>query len=93
MINYLDKIKNSGVTRRLFLILGSFIAGVSLSAQTSLKVDAPRVVESGESFQVVFSVNAEPSSFNLPSITDFDLLAGPSQSRMSSTQIINGKAL
>ncbi|MDP3435852.1 MAG: BatD family protein [Bacteroidales bacterium] len=91
MINYLDKIKNSGVTRRLFLILGSFIAGVSLSAQTSLKVDAPRVVESGESFQVIFSVNAEPSSFNLPSITDFDLLAGPSQSRMSSTQIINGK--
>ncbi len=77
--------------KKVILALATLLSGVSLFAQTSLTVDVPRVVESGESFRLVYTVNAEPSSFNPPTFTGIDLLAGPSQSRMSSTQIINGK--
>ncbi len=84
------KINWAGMRKILLLLIG-FISAQNLFAQASISVDVPRVVESGESFQLIFTVNAEASEFSLPSITDFDLLAGPSQSRMSSTQIINGK--
>lgn len=77
--------------KKVILALATLLSGVSLFAQTSFTVDVPRVVESGESFRLVYTVNAEPSSFNPPTFTGIDLLAGPSQSRMSSTQIINGK--
>ncbi len=60
-------------------------------AQATFTVDAPRVVELDESFRLVFIANSEPSSFNPPAFSGFDVLAGPSASTMSSTQIINGK--
>jgi hypothetical protein len=78
--------------KKVILALATLFFGAALYAQTSLTVDVPRVVESGESFRLVYTVNAEPSSFNPPTtFAGLDLLAGPSQSRMSSTQIINGK--
>lgn len=67
------------------------LTGLTSFAQVSFHVDAPRVVEVDESFRVVFISNADPTSFETPAISGFDVLAGPSTSRMSSTQIINGK--
>ena len=67
------------------------LAGFTASAQVAFNVDAPRVVGLEESFRIVFITNAEPSSFDPPTINGFDVLAGPTSSRMSSTQIINGK--
>ncbi|AGY53330.1 Aerotolerance-Related Exported Protein [Bacteroidales bacterium CF] len=54
-------------------------------------MDVPRVVGSDENFRLVFIAEGEPSSFNPPQLKDFDVLAGPSTSTMTSTQIINGK--
>lgn len=69
-----------------------FFAVVSFAtAQTSFIAEAPRVVEVGETFRLVFTTNASPTSFNPPSITGVDVLAGPTSSTMNSTQIINGK--
>lgn len=76
--------------KRVMLLLSSFIIVLSSAAQT-FTVEAPGVVELEESFKVVFIANAEPTNFNPPAFSGFDVLAGPTSSTMSSTQIINGK--
>ncbi|MFA6770917.1 MAG: BatD family protein, partial [Bacteroidales bacterium] len=69
-----------------------FFAVISVAtAQISFTAEVPRVVEVGESFRLVFTTNGKPSSFNPPSITGLNVLAGPTSSTMSSTQIVNGK--
>lgn len=74
----------------LFLIL--FLLTASLAgAQNHFTVEAPRVVAQDEVFRVVFTADGEMSDFSAPKFTGLDVLAGPSPSRTSSTQIINGK--
>ncbi|MBO5763889.1 MAG: protein BatD [Bacteroidales bacterium] len=63
----------------------------AVMAQNTFVVDAPRVVEKSEAFRVVFTADGEISNFTKPVFTGLDVLAGPSPSRMSSVQIINGK--
>lgn len=62
-----------------------------VSAQVHFGVDAPDVVAVGERFQLVFSADADFEQFSPPRIEGFDVLAGPSTSTMSTTNIINGK--
>lgn len=53
--------------------------------------NAPDVVISGEQFRLTFTVNTmKVKDFRAPSITDFEVLMGPSRSQQTSTQIING---
>lgn len=77
--------------KRYWALLLSFTAALTSFAQVTFHIDAPRVVEVDESFRIVFISNADPASFDPPAINGFDILAGPTSSRMSSTQIINGK--
>jgi hypothetical protein len=75
-----------------YLALALFICiSVSLHAQHSFTVDAPRVVEQNEFFNLIYTANGEVENFNQPSFTGLEVLAGPTISTMSSTQIINGK--
>jgi tetratricopeptide (TPR) repeat protein len=83
--------KGDNKMRRYWAMFLFMLTGISSFAQISFHIDAPRVVEVDESFRVVFISNADPSSFDPPAIAGFDILAGPTSSRMSSTQIINGK--
>lgn len=76
-------------TAILTFLLG--IAGVCGAFAQSFTVNAPNVVEKGEIFRVVYTANADIESFNTPTFTGLDLLAGPTLSRRSSTQFINGK--
>ena len=85
----MKKIKSQ--MKRYTALLLFLIVGLTSFAQVSFHADAPRVVEMDESFRIVFISNADPSSFEPPAINGFDILAGPTSSRMSSTQIINGK--
>ena len=73
----------------LILILSFTI--YSAFAQVRFKASANKVVEVGENFRLIFSVNAQGSGFTPPSIKKFAVLAGPSTSRNSSFQYINGK--
>ncbi len=70
----------------LFFVVASFAA-----AQTTFNAEAPRVVEVGETFRLVYTTNGKPTSFDAPSITGINVLAGPTYSTMSSSQTINGK--
>lgn len=79
------------ILKRLIVSVALILTGFAASAQVSFVVDAPRVVDLDEEFRIVFITNADPSSFDPPTMHGFDILAGPTSSRMSSTQIINGK--
>lgn len=72
-----------------FFILFLFTAPC-LFAQNTFVADAPRVVAQDEVFRVVFTANGEISNFVNPNFTGLEVLAGPTPSRVSSTQIING---
>ncbi|MCK9305737.1 MAG: BatD family protein, partial [Bacteroidales bacterium] len=82
---------NIGLNKKIVLTLLSMILALAGSAQHSFKLDAPGVVALDESFRIVFTATGECSDFTPPNLGDFEVLAGPSTSRMSSTQIINGK--
>ncbi|MDR4987369.1 MAG: BatD family protein [Bacteroidales bacterium] len=78
--------KHSMLIWILFLVL----AGPKATANDiSLTVSAPAEVAAGERFHMVFSVNARPDQFTPPSMGDFRIVSGPSQSSSSSTQIVN----
>jgi hypothetical protein len=76
-----------------FLVLCYFLGWLGwISAQNvQFTAQAPKVVEAGEQFELVFSANGEPTEFLVPKMTDFRILFGPSTSQSSSTQWINGK--
>ena len=78
------------ILKRTILSALLLMTGAVAFAQ-SFTVNAPNVVEKGEIFRVVYTADADIESFTTPTFTGLDLLAGPTSSRMSSTQIINGK--
>ena len=70
----------------MFLLVGG-----TAMAQNTFVVDAPRVVGQDEIFRVVFTADGEITEFTNPVFTGVEVLAGPSPSRMMSTQITNGQ--
>jgi len=77
--------------KKILLIAVVLLTSMAASAQATFTVDVPRVVGLDENFRLIFVASGEPSDFNPPQFKDFDVLAGPTASTMSSTQIINGK--
>ena len=76
-----------GVFTVLLLLVGS-----AVFAQNTFVVDAPKVVGQDEAFRVVFTADGEITDFVTPQFSGLEVLAGPSQSKMMSTQYINGKS-
>ncbi|MEI7897047.1 MAG: BatD family protein [bacterium] len=77
-------------------VVFSFIAMVLLSA-TSLQAQdirltgqARQVVAVGETFTLVYTLNAQGSGFRGPNIQGFDLISGPNTSTSSSIRSVNG---
>ncbi len=61
-----------------------------MAQDVNFQASAKNVVRTGERSQLTYSVNTEGKNFRGPSITDFNVLGGPSTSQSSSVQIING---
>jgi hypothetical protein len=65
---------------------------ISLRAQDIfVKAEYPTVVNAGEQFSIMWTVNSGGGEFSAPSFNGFTKLIGPQTSYSSSTQIINGK--
>lgn len=73
------------------LILFLLIVQNTAWGQNRFLADAPKVAAQDEVFRVVFTADGEISDFSAPRFTGLEVLAGPSPSTMTSTQIINGK--
>ncbi|MBO5806350.1 MAG: protein BatD [Tidjanibacter sp.] len=78
--------------KKLFLTIVALVAFLFTAhcEEVSFEVNVPRVVAVGQPFGVEFSINATPKNFVAPSFEGFDVLAGPSTSKSSSVQFING---
>lgn len=78
--------------KKALTILLLFV-GISASQaqEIEFQASAPQVVAVGKHFRLVFSVNANPKSFNLPDIDGLTVLAGPSVSQSTSMSWVNGK--
>ncbi len=78
--------------KRVLLSLFALLAfAVVRGEEVTFEVNAPKVVALGEPFRVEFSINASYRNFEAPSFEGFDVMAGPSTSKSSSVQFINGK--
>lgn len=75
----------------LFTFLILTFATVKAEEPVRFVASAPSTVILDKPFQLVYSVNASGKDLRLPEITNFEVLAGPFESRSSSYQIINGK--
>src|SRR5665647_2650105 len=67
---------------------------ISLSAKGQdvfVKAEYPSVVNAGEQFTVMWTVNSGGGEFSAPAFKGFYKLMGPETSYSSNTQIINGK--
>lgn len=73
-----------------FFALLLFATAVTKAEDVSFTASAPEAVPNGQTFQLVYSINATAKELRIPEISDFEIVAGPFQSKSSSTQIING---
>lgn len=71
----------------LFLLLSHSI----MAQDIFVKAEYPAVVNMGDQFTVMWTVNSGGGEFTAPSFNGFYKLMGPQTSYSSSTQIINGK--
>ena len=79
------------VPLKILLLLTLLLSFTSVRAQHSLSVEAPNVVALDEAFRLVYTATGKTKEFTPPQIDDFQVLAGPTTSTMSSTNIVNGQ--
>lgn len=78
--------------KKTLLYLVIFLISLEATGQdVSVKVEYPAVVNTGQQFTVMWTVNAGGGEFSAPSFKGFYKLMGPQTSYSSSTQIINGR--
>jgi len=78
--------------KRTILYLLLFLISYSVYGQDVIvKAEYPSVVNTGDQFTVMWTVNSGGGEFTAPSFEGFYKLMGPQTSYSSSTQIINGK--
>lgn len=78
--------------RKIKILLILLFAGYAAMADsTQFTMEGPEVVALGEQFRLSFTLNESGSDLQLPDLSNFDVLMGPSTSQSSSFQMINGK--
>jgi hypothetical protein len=78
--------------KKVLLFQVVFLLSLSVTGQdVAVKAEYPSVVNAGQQFTVMWTVNAGGGEFSAPSFSGFYKLMGPQTSYSSSTQIINGK--
>jgi hypothetical protein len=79
--------------KRVYLLLTYlFVMMLPLAAEDiTIIANAPSNVEVGDQFRVQYTINTfDHTDFDAPNFKGFEVIYGPSTSRQSSTQIVNG---
>jgi uncharacterized membrane protein len=81
------------MTKKLFIIisLSLLFAKAAQPQDIQFTGNARQTVGVGETFNLIYSVNAQAANFRGPSITNFDVLSGPFTSTSSSIRAVNGR--
>lgn len=91
-LNHIFRLK-SLAPRLAVLCTLYFVLASARADDITLTVQAPTTVEAGDQFRIRFTVNSQNvSNFNAPDFKGFEVIYGPSTSRQSSFQIINGQS-
>lgn len=69
-------------------LLSGLVSGQDIKFRASA---SPRVLRAGEQFGLEYNLNVKVSDLEIPALTDFQLLGGPSTGSSRNIQIINGK--
>ena len=75
---------------KILLIL-LFVGYGAMADNVQFTMEGPEAVAVGDQFRLSFTLNANGSDLQLPDLSNFDLLMGPTTSQSSSFQMINGK--
>ncbi len=75
-----------------FILLVTGVIPLLADEPVRFTASAPSTVIVDKPFQLVYTVNATGKDLRVPEINNFEILAGPFESRSSSYQVINGKA-
>jgi hypothetical protein len=79
--------------KKIKLLIPLLLTGLLMAqAQVKFTASSEKVVQTGERFRLVFTVNANASGFEAPDISNFDVLSGPARSTSQSFEYINGKS-
>lgn len=78
--------------KRIFLsfLAVSLLAAAGFAEEVKLTAQARPVVTVGETFTIVYTLNAQGSGFRGPAMRGLDLLSGPNTSTSSSVRMMNG---
>lgn len=68
-----------------------FVGYLAMADNIEFTMEGPEAVAVGEQFRLSFTLNENGSDLQLPDLSNFDVLMGPSTSQSSSIQFINGK--
>lgn len=68
-----------------------FVSYFTMADNVHFTMEGPEAVTAGEQFRLGFTINESGTDLQLPDLSNFDVLMGPSTSQSSSIQIINGK--
>lgn len=78
--------------KQVFTYLLILLSVVSVQAeQTRFVMSAPNAVEVGQQFRLSFTINERGRNLQLPDLSNFDVLMGPSTGQSTSITTINGK--
>jgi hypothetical protein len=73
----------------LFILV--LLTNLICAQDISFTAEAPKVIRSGEQFQLVYTLNESVDDFAPPNFGEFQYLGGPMTSSSTSIQIINGR--
>jgi hypothetical protein len=81
------------MNKRILLIFCSFllILTSAVAQEVQFTGNARQIVGVGETFNLIYTVNAQATNFSGPSVTGFDVLSGPFSSTSSSIRAVNGR--
>ena len=78
--------------KKLITAILIFFTGLSASADDiRFVMSAPNAVTTGSQFRLTFSLNDSGSKLQLPDLSNFEVLMGPSTAQSTSIQMINGQ--
>lgn len=77
--------------KRWYIIILLMFAKCTFAQDVTFTASAPEIVEVGQQFRLIYTVNAQAQNFTAQAVDGIVVLAGPSTSQSSNVSIINGK--
>lgn len=79
------------IKKILTVLVYIFFSQLLMADEVRFTAEAPKVVEEGGRFRLVYTVNQQVDNFIPPALDNFTVLAGPSTSSSSNVSIVNGE--